>query len=195
MNENQQIEPVAKGQMSANRKGVFRKIYDDIIVPNVEELKNNFIDDVIVPQTMDWMSSLLFGMLNEIFKTPGSSSSSYFSGRYRDYNKAYRSSSGLGSSRRTERRNESRRDDVRDWEQVCFDTRSDAERVISSMKATIMDYQVVTIGDLFSFAGIESSWTDNKYGWADLSRARAVRGRDGKFYLDLPNPMAIDDDN
>ena len=195
MDEERLIEPVAKGQISKNRKGILSTIFEEIVVKNFKEMKNTFIQDVVVPQTMDWMYGLLSNMLNDVFKTPGTSysrSSSIFSGGRTDYGRRYRGSSN-GISRR-ERREDARREDIRDWEEASFDTRADAERVISSMRATINDYGTVTIADMFSFSGIDSSWADNKYGWADLDKAKAFRGRDGRFYLDLPDPLAIDDD-
>ena len=188
---------VAQGQMSKNRKGVFGTIFEEIFVNNFNEMRKTFIQDVIVPNTKDWMYGLLSNMLDDMFfKSSGGSyrSSSIFS-RSRggtDYSSRFRGSSR--SSDRRERRDDPRREDIRDWEEISFDTRADAERILSSMKAAVHDYGIVTIGDLFSFSGLESSWADCKYGWANLDNARAFRGHDGRIYLDLPNPMPIDDD-
>ena len=187
------IEPVAKAKFSKNRKGVFSIIFEEIILKNFNDMKETFVQEVLIPQTQDWMFGILSDMLNDMFKSPGSSygrSGSIFSGRRgRDYTRSFK-----GSSRRDRRDDDRYSDDIRDWEEISFDNRADAERVISSLKGTLRDYQTVTIGDLFSFSGVNSSWADNKYGWADLDNARAIRGRDGRFYLALPEPRPIDDD-
>jgi len=191
-------EPVAQGSLSKNRKGVFRIIFDEIISPNFEDLKTNFVQDVIVPRTMDWLYELGSNMLNDLFKTNRSSSGrSLGSSRsgHSDYGSYFRGTS-RGSSRREPRDDSRHKNDIRDWEEISFDSRADAERVISSMIATIDEYQIATIADLFDFSGIDSapSWADNKYGWTVLDNARTERGRDGRFYLVLPKPMAIEDD-
>ena len=187
---------VAQGQISKNRKGVFGTIFEEIFVNNFNEMKKTFIQDVIVPNTKDWMYGLLSSMLDDMFfKTSGSGSyrsSSIFSRSRTDYSSRFRGSSRESSRR--DRREDSRREDIRDWEEISFNTRADAEQIVSSMKAAVHDYGIVTIADLFSFSGLESSWADCKYGWASLDNAKAFRGRDGRFYLDLPSPMAIDDD-
>ena len=186
---------VAQGQLSKNRKGVFATIFEEIFVNNFNEMKKTFVQEVIVPNTKDWMYGLLSNMLDDMFfKGSGSSyrSSSIFSrSRGTDYSSRFRGSS---RSSRREQRDEPRREDIRDWEEISFDTRADAEQIVSSMKAAVRDYGIVTIGDLFSFSGLDSSWADCKYGWANLDYAKAIRGRDNRFYLDLPNPMPIDDD-
>ena len=66
---------VAQGQISKNRKGVFGTIFEEIFVNNFNEMKKTFIQDVIVPNTKDWMYGLLSSMLDDMFfKTSGSGS-------------------------------------------------------------------------------------------------------------------------
>ena len=171
-------------------------MYEEIVKKNFSEMKTAIVNEVIVPRTMDWLHEIGINILDDLFKTnfSGSSRRSTFGSRSNyPYDKSYRGSS-IGSSNR-ERKERSRwESDIRAWEQVSFDTRSDAERVISSMIGTIREYQTVSIADLFSFSGVDASWTDNKYGWANLDSARAVRGKDGRYYLDLPEPLPIDED-
>lgn len=188
-------EPVVQGKLKS-QNNIFKIMYDEIVVKNFNEMKTAIVNEVIVPRTMDWLHEIGINILDDLFKTNIGSSSRKFGLGSRSnypYDKSYRGSS-LGSSRRERRESSRRENDVRDWEEVSFDSRTDAERVISSMMETIRTYQTVSIADLFSFSGVDASWADNKYGWANLEGARAIRGRDGRYYLDLPEPLPIDDD-
>ena len=189
-----ELEPVAKGQLSKNRDGFFKIMFDEIIFKNLPEIRTTLVREVIVPRTMDWLCEIGTNILSDLFKTDISSTGRYYSSGRNDYTKHYRGSS-IGSSSRERRESKSRENDIRDWEQVCFNTRSDAERVISSMIGTIKEYGTVSIQDLFEYSGVDNtSWTDSKFGWANLEKARSFRGSDGKFYLDLPEPLPIDED-
>ena len=188
-----ELEPVAKGQLSKNRDSMFKIMFDEIFVKNFQEMRTTFVREVIVPRTMDWLLDMGTNILNDLFRTNVSSPGRYYSSGRNDYTKHYKGSSS-GYSGRERRESKPREDDIRDWEQLCFNSRSEAERVISSMIGTINEYGVVSIADLFGFSGVDSSWADNKYGWANLDKARSFRGGDGKFYLDLPEPLPIDED-
>lgn len=191
---NRTNEAVAIGK-KAKPKGVIETIIDEIIIKNINDVKTTFVHEVLIPQTMDWLYGLGTNFLSDVFQTPydsGDRRSSIFSSRkYTSYGDKF----GSSVRSRRERRDE-RAEDVRDYEDISFDTRQDAERVLSKMYASMRKYDgTVTISDLFAFSGLKSSWTDEKYGWTNLDKARVYRGRrDGRYYLDLPEPFPIDDD-
>lgn len=190
---NRTSEAVALGK-KPKPKGVFETIIDGIILKNISDIKDTFVNEVLIPQTMEWLYGLGTNFLSDVFQTPYDSdrrSSVFSSKKYIKYGDKYESS----ARSRRERRDE-RIEDVRDYEDISFDSRQDAERVLSRMIANMRKYDgTVTISDLFAFSGLKSSWTDEKYGWTNLDKARIYRGRrDGRYYLDLPEPFPIDED-
>ena len=64
-----------------------------------------------------------------------------------------------------------------------FQSRTDAEKVIDSMKDIIKNYGVVTIADYYELVGIIDStkYTDNLYGWteSDITEMNTIRVKDG----------------
>ena len=48
--------------------------------------------------------------------------------------------------------------------------------------------KVDSVADLYGLVGIDSEYTDNKYGWTNLSSASIKATRDG-YILDLPRPV------
>lgn len=204
MDENQNGEnkrqPVAKGQITKGRRSIFKTLFDEIIVKNYEDMKSNFVEDVILPTTLDWLYGVASSFINDMFKTPGGrSSGSTLPSSLRtkkSYNEYWRGSSSRRDRDRRRERDEDPRDEVISYEDISFATKGEAEKVISSMRATLIDYEesVVTIADLCYFSDVPSTWADNKYGWTNLDDARSWRARDGRYYLDLPKPMPIDND-
>lgn len=184
-------EIVARGKRP-KRKSFLGIMFEEIIVKNFNEMKTTFVDEVLIPQTMDWLYDLgtdfLSGILQSSKSAPRRSGSSLF-GRTTDYGSRFRSS----ARGRRERRDE-REEDIRDYEEISFDTRQHAEKVLAKMIGAIEDYKMVTVRDLMTWSGLKTTWTDEKFGWTDLNSARSYRGKDGRYYLDLPEPRPIEDD-
>lgn len=76
-------------------------------------------------------------------------------------------------------------------ERVLLDSRKDAEIVLDKMGDVIDRYGTVSVADYYEFVGVPSEFTDNKYGWSDISSARVCR--DGRqYYIDLPRSIHLD---
>ncbi len=71
------------------------------------------------------------------------------------------------------------------YQDIIFETRSDAEAVLWRMEEMLDTFQNVSIGDMFDLSGISGSYTDFKYGWTDLRGAHVERVSDG-YIIDLP---------
>lgn len=172
------------------RKNIFGILFEEICIKNFNEMKNTFVDEVLIPQTMDWLYDLGTDFLSGILQSSKSSSkrsgSSLF-GRT-DYSSRFH-----GNTHGKRERRDEREENVRDYEEISFDTRPDAERILMKMMAAIERYQIVAVSDLLSWSGFKTSWTDEKFGWTDLSKAKVYRVN-GRYYLDLPEPHAIEED-
>lgn len=74
------------------------------------------------------------------------------------------------------------------FEEIIINSRQEAEEVIDQMYDILDKYESVSVADLYSLTGIESSHTDLKWGWTDLRGAAVGRVRGGGYLLDLPEP-------
>ena len=82
-----------------------------------------------------------------------------------------------------------------DYMDISFDTRMVAEHTLAILKVDYLEkYGIATVADLKEISGLSASYSDNNYGWTNLAFARVYRARDGKFYLDLPEVMPIEED-
>jgi hypothetical protein len=74
---------------------------------------------------------------------------------------------------------------------IICPSRIEAEDVINRMYALVERYGRVTIADLFDLVGVTGEYTDENFGWVDLTGARPHRQGQG-YRLDLPRPIQID---
>lgn len=72
------------------------------------------------------------------------------------------------------------------FDAVTFETRIAAEKILGDLEKVILDYAFVSLADLKDLTGISSNYTDNRYGWNDLSEAEIVRVQGG-YMLKLPD--------
>ena len=78
-----------------------------------------------------------------------------------------------------------------DFDEIVLETRAEGEGVIDHMYELIERYQQVTVSDLYDLVGIASAFTDERWGWTDLSGAGVSRSKGG-YLLDLPKPIPLD---
>lgn len=74
---------------------------------------------------------------------------------------------------------------------IICPTRIEAEDVIARMYNLVERYGRVTVADLFDLVGVTGEYTDENFGWVDLTGARPHRQGSG-YRLDLPRPIQID---
>lgn len=77
------------------------------------------------------------------------------------------------------------------FDDIILESRGEAEEVLSHLLELVENYGVASVADLYELVGITGSFTDNKYGWTNLSSASVSRVRDG-YLLNLPNATPID---
>jgi hypothetical protein len=70
-------------------------------------------------------------------------------------------------------------------------SRQEAEEVLDRMYDLISQYDAVTVAELYELTGLESSHTDQKWGWEDLRGSGVGRVRGGGYLLELPEPISL----
>ena len=186
--EDRKIEKVAVSRpVTTKKKSGISKFSDVFVSEDAHTVGSQLLVDVFIPTAKTLISDLVTKGLNIILygesggrgdRKPGGSS--YVS--YRSY-----------SDR--DRRDESRRpydQSMRfDYDDIVFDTRSDAIAVLDNMCDVIAKYGFVTVADLYDMVELTHPYTATKYGWTNLSSAKAVAYRSG-YILKLPKAMVID---
>lgn len=173
-------EKIVQGNVRRKKKSEVSRLKDLLIsedIEDVEDVKSYIVMDVVVPTIKntiaDVVNMFLFGDTSKRNKNRNTVSYSSYS------------SSRSGNNNRRVVSNRYNFDDY------YFDSRGEAEEVLDRMDELIDSYGAVTVGDFYDMIGITGKYTDNNYGWTNISRASVQRTRDG-YSIDLPRVKAID---
>ena len=76
---------------------------------------------------------------------------------------------------------------------IDFKTRSDAEQVLKQIEMEIEKNGSCSVGKMKELINKETSWSDYHKGWTHLTYAdQVVRGWNGKYYIDISDPVELD---
>ena len=191
------VEKVICGTVVQKKKGLIKKITETFIEDDTKSVGDYVIHDVLVPAAKSMVSDMVSGGI-EMLLFGGRRGSRTFRDRGRSYVN-YSSASYRGPSRDIPIRHD--RDAGRsmsysgrsrhDFDEIILETRGEAEEVLSHLVDLTVDYDVATVADLYDLVGVVSNFTDNKYGWTNLSGASVSRVRGG-YVINLPRPQPID---
>ena len=77
------------------------------------------------------------------------------------------------------------------FDDIVFEIRKEAENVLASLFARLVQYDVVFVSDLYELVRIDPVLNDSKYGWTELTGAHVAVVNE-KYVLKLPEPKNID---
>lgn len=176
--ERKPIEKVTKGKVKVKKKSELHKFASSFVSEDVSKVKSYVIGDVLIPAIKKAISDIITNGIDMILYGETGRSRRSSSSRV-SYSKYY---DDCRDDRRSDSSSLRSRYDVDD---VLFETRDEAKDVLERMDELIDTYGVASIADFYDLAGVTGNYTDNKYGWTNLSAADVVRVRDG-FMIKLP---------
>lgn len=178
------VEKVVKGSVKVQKNNV-RKLTDVFISEDASKVKSYIFMDVLVPAIKKAVCDIVIDGVNMVLwgNTSGKGRPKP-SGTYVSYN----SYSSGGSDHRYD---EPRSRDYFNYEDLKFETRSEAEMVRDGLDELIDRYGVANVADLYDMAGLTAPYTANKYGWTNVRTSEVIRVRDG-YVLKMPKARPID---
>ena len=180
------LAPVAKGRRMKRHVPLLARIFGE----NAKSVGDYILWDVLVPAVKSTFSDIISNGIEMLLygESKGRNIRRDRGRSYVSYQNYYSKDRDRATSRRRERI------EVRDrhrFDDVILDYRDEAEQVLTTLVELIENYHIATVGDFYDLVGLESSYTDRKYGWDSLGRASVKRVRDG-YILVLPDPLPID---
>lgn len=182
------VEKVISGTAKVRKKTGARKVADVFISEDAANVKSYIVMDVIVPAIKDVLSNVVKDSIDMIL----------FGGTSRSRNDRRKSNANhISYDRFYDRRDDDRRDSRTsiasryNFDDITLESKAEAEEVLDRMEELLDTYGMVTVADLCDLVGISCEYTDNKYGWTNLSNARVVRLRGNEYMLDLPRVTSL----
>lgn len=167
-----EISKFRKQLISEDARTVGSHILTEVIIPGFQKLISDMVKNGI-----DW---LIYGVGG---RSSSSSQSPFNSFRQISYDRYY-SSAPKPQTQPTQRASSY---DIND---ILFDDKGDAVQVLSTLKEWLNRYGRVSVGDFYDLVNIPYNFTDEKYGWKDLSVTEVVRSN-GKYLINFPRPIIL----
>lgn len=191
------IDKVTTGRVIQRKKPLSRRFAETFIAEDAKGVGHYIITEVLIPAAKDLIAEMVSQGIERTLFGGGRSSGRTIGRRpissngYVSYNRY--SSQQSSVRQQEERRDISRRARVRhEFDEIVLATRVEADEVIDRMYDLLSRYEQVTVSDLYELIGVESKFTDEKWGWRKLDGARSVRVTGGGYLLDLPKPEQLD---
>ena len=176
------VEKVVSGGVKT-RDNKARKFTDIFISEDAANVKSYIFMDVLVPAIKKAISDIVTdGISMVLYGSTGGNRKSGGGGNKVSYRSYYDE---------PRRRDEPIARSRFDYDDIIFETRTDAERVRMQMFDTIDRYGYVTVADMYDLADLQAPYTGYKYGWTNIRTSEVQRVRDG-YILRLPKAMPID---
>lgn len=181
------VEKVVKGKVVKRKKSMGRRLSETFLEDDSSNVLDYILYDVLIPSAKETLSNvvtngiemLLFGEArgNRTVRDRGKSRVSYQS----YYDRDDRKPKPRGRGRRT----------CHDFDDIIFDSRGEAEEVLSALVDLIDDYDQATVGDFYDLVGMSGTYVDTKWGWDNLSPAYIERARGGGYLIRLPKTIEL----
>lgn len=193
--ERREVKTVAKGRKK--KKSVMKRLTANFEDMEKVSLKEKIVDDALVPGIKELLSDMVGGLLATISDTVEDALDITLWGEKRGKKgkKGKKNGSKVSYSSyyddKNDRKSSKKGKKKYNIDEVWFETRKEADEALSELIEMTEDYDAATVADLYATAGEEYDFTDEKWGWTDLSAAYVSRGREG-FMINLPKPEVLD---
>lgn len=156
------------------------------IAENFEGAGQTVLEEVIIPALIDGIRDAIYTATDYIL---------YGGSQRRNRNNKRSGGSYTSYSKKSQQRSGARKTAPSSSAYYfTYDERSDADKDLEKMRDVIDQVDFVTIMDMFSIAKRQTNnYTYNDWGWYDLRSAMVRRTTDGRFYIDLPKPVPIEE--
>ena len=178
------VEKVITGMARTKKKSEIRKFTDVFISEDVNNVKSYILMDVLVPAIKKAISDIVTNGVDMILYGEAGSNKKRSTVSKISYNKMF-------DDPRSSRIHSERGRTGLDYDVLIFDSRGDAEAVLSALEDIIAQFGVASVGDLYDLAQVSTTnYAINKYGWSDLRSAEVIRARDG-YMIKLPRALPL----
>jgi hypothetical protein len=179
----EKIEKIVKGTVKSKKKNGFLSSF---LTGDLVDIRDYVIQDVLIPAVKNTIEDIITNGISMLLNN----------GETRKGSNRRSSASSRISYRAYYEREESERDRYRSrdrgysYDDIILESGAEADEVIARLDELIDVYGMASVADLYDLVGISGQYTDNKYGWTDVSSASRIRVRDG-YLLKMPRAKPL----
>lgn len=185
--ETERLKPVVSTPAVVAKDGLGKKFVKAFFSEDIQDVKRYFIYDLLIPGC----KNAILATLNQLFWKNGGGGYFPWGAPQTDYTKAYKQKATTVSYTPSVPQQQNYTRDQNGVKQVIFRTRQDAENVLRALINQVAIYDEVTVLQYYDLCELDSEFTDNKWGWRDVSTTRLYPIRGG-YSLQLPPPIPLE---
>lgn len=186
--EEKRVEKVVTGVVKTKKKSKAEKFMGNFISEDAKSVKSYVFGEVLIPAIKKAISDIVTDGIDIILYGESRRGSR---GRSTADRVSYRNYYDGGYSRPRMNERQALMTGQYSYDDIVLQSRGEAEDVLARMDELMDTYGLVRVADLYDLVGITGNYTDNKYGWTNITRAEIVRTRDG-FMIKMPRAVPID---
>lgn len=178
------MKPVVSKPATVRKKSWVQRTATRLLADDWEDIKMYIWSDTIIPAIKNLIYDMTVGSIEMgLYGTNNGRKS-------RNKNKSVVSYQGFYNKDKHERPSDVRRERI-SVDDLIFQSRGEAEDVLSALVDEIDEYGSVSVASLYDAANVsEYDFTANDFGWENLASARVDRVRDG-YIIVLPKPRSL----
>ena len=180
--EKASVEKVVTGKASIRKKSLGDKFSETFFGDDLSSVTKYVIQDVMIPAAKSMISDAVSGGIEMLLFGEKRSRGSSRLGA-----KSHISYSSISAGRNQPLGNKR---NSRDFDDILFDNRGDAENVLEALVDLVADYGQATVADLYDAAGMTSDHTDFNWGWTNLATSQVSRVSGG-YMIKFPRVEAM----
>lgn len=183
-------EKIVAGKVVPRKKPLLSRLGNSMVAENSGSVGEYVIMEVLLPAAKNLISDIVSQGIDRLLFGDSSrrrTSETRSGYGYTSYNRI-KPATNYGSQRSTYKRQQ----DDDDFSDFIMETRTDAQEVLDRLRDIIQEYDAARVSDLYELVGLTGNFTDDRWGWTDLSRARVTMVRGGGYLLDLPRKEPLD---
>lgn len=190
--EKPDLKCVVSGKSKPVPQSLWSKVFVGIKPASGQTMKSFIFDEIVTPLIQRAVVEGVTGAINYLVKGDAYAdrkATNSFGKSYINYNGISSGKSNANGSQYVY----SGKNSGMEIENVWFESRVDAQRVLDEMQNVIANYDILTVNGFYDINGrtniIDPS--NEKFGWSDLRNAYITASRGG-WVIHLPYPMPID---
>ncbi len=190
--EKPDLKCVVSGKSKPVPQSLWSKVFVGIKPASGQTMKSFIFDEIVTPLIQRAVVEGVTGAINYLVKGDAYAdrkATNSFGKSYINYNGISSGKSNANGSQYVY----SGKNSGMEIENVWFESRVDAQRVLDEMQNVISNYDILTVNGFYDIIGrtniIDPS--NEKFGWSDLRNAYITASRGG-WVIHLPHPMPID---
>lgn len=190
--EKPDLKCVVSGKSKPVPQSLWSKVFVGIKPASGQTMKGFIFDEIVTPLIQRAVVEGVTGAINYLVKGDAYADRK----NNNSFGKSYINYNGISSGKSNANGSQyvySGKNSGMEIENVWFESRVDAQRVLDEMQSVIAGYDILTVNGFYDIIGrtniIDPS--NEKFGWSDLRNAYITASRGG-WVIHLPHPMPID---